>query len=93
MSQPPLASVLQSCAGDSHKAIPIAKLVSPPSQGEVERHWSLTLGPTLPVAEACLVAVGNSGLLCPLEPLLAEVGTAALFKALKLELNSCSPAP
>lgn len=53
-----------------------------------------------PVVEVSLGAVGNSGLVrltlpCPAsfaphDPLLAGVGRRALFKALKLELNSCS---
>lgn len=53
------------------------------------RQQSLTLDLTLPGLEAGLVAVGNSGLLrvalplCPRDPLLAEAGTTALFKALK----------
>lgn len=56
-----------------------------------------------PVVEVSLGAVGNSGLVrvalpclsyfAPHDPLLAGVGTTAPFKALKLELNSCSPMP
>lgn len=54
-----------------------------------------------PVVEVSLGAVGNSGLIrlalpclssfAPHDPLLAGFGRRALFKALKLELNSCSP--
>lgn len=56
-----------------------------------------------PVVEVSLGAVGNSGLVrvalpclscfAPRDPLLAGVRRTAPFKALKLELNSCSPAP